>query len=226
MNRSEFEKFLVEATDRISLTDFVVSVVVALSLSWILARTYRICASSFSNRSQFADNFQMICFTTMIIITVVKASLALSLGLVGALSIVRFRTAVKDPEELAYLFFCIAIGLGAGAGQWLIATYGTIVVVALLLLRWRFRRDTTSSSVLCMVNAPGCSPEQIDAVIATVSQECRSAELKRLDESTDRTEVVMALVPSNYDHLRRLRGAVRDCVPKANISWVDHDGSL
>ena len=48
----------------------------------------------------------------MLIITVVKTSLALSLGLVGALSIVRFRSAIKDPEELLYLFFSIAIGIG------------------------------------------------------------------------------------------------------------------
>ena len=52
--------------------------------------------------------------TTMLIITVVKSSLALSLGLVGALSIVRFRAAIKEPEELAYLFLTIAIGLALG----------------------------------------------------------------------------------------------------------------
>jgi hypothetical protein len=59
----------------------------------------------------------MITMTTMLIITIVKASLALSLGLVGALSIVRFRAAIKEPEELAYLFLAIAIGLDFGAGQ-------------------------------------------------------------------------------------------------------------
>ena len=51
------------------------------------------------------------------VILIVKSSLALSLGLVGALSIVRFRTPIKEPEELIYLFLAIAIGLGFGAGQ-------------------------------------------------------------------------------------------------------------
>ena len=59
----------------------------------------------------------IIIITIMVVITIVKSSLALSLGLVGALSIVRFRTAIKEPEELAYTFFAIAIGLGAGADQ-------------------------------------------------------------------------------------------------------------
>ena len=53
--------------------------------------------------------------TTYIVIMVVKNSLALSLGLVGALSIVRFRAAIKEPEELVYLFLIIAAGLGCGA---------------------------------------------------------------------------------------------------------------
>ena len=55
--------------------------------------------------------------TTLLVIAVVKSSLALSLGLVGALSIVRFRTPIKEPEELAYIFLAIALGLCLGADQ-------------------------------------------------------------------------------------------------------------
>jgi hypothetical protein len=67
-----------------------------------------------------------------LIITIVKSSLALSLGLVGALSIVRFRTPVKEPEELAYLFMAIAIGLGMGADYRLETSVGTILILALV----------------------------------------------------------------------------------------------
>ena len=65
--------------------------------------------------------------TTMFIITIIKSSLVLSLGLIGALSIIRFRTAIKEPEELTYLFLAIAIGLGLGANQ------RTIILIAFLL---------------------------------------------------------------------------------------------
>ena len=58
----------------------------------------------------------VIALTTLLVISVVKSSLALSLGLVGALSIVRFRTPIKEPEELAYIFLSIAVGLALGAG--------------------------------------------------------------------------------------------------------------
>ena len=73
-------------------------------------------------------------------ILVVKSSLALSLGLVGALSIVWFRTPVKEPEELVYLFFAIAIGLGYAAGQVLVTT----VIVSLIMVMiyfWLSNRD-------------------------------------------------------------------------------------
>ena len=66
------------------------------------------------------------------VITVVKSSLALSLGLVGALSIVRFRTPIKEPEELGYLFLTIAVGLGFGAGFSLITTIITIAILSYL----------------------------------------------------------------------------------------------
>lgn len=71
-------------------------------------------ANSFSNTKH---SFSIVAMSTVLIISVVKSSLALSLGLVGALSIVRFRTPIKDPEELGYLFFLIGSGLAAGAEQ-------------------------------------------------------------------------------------------------------------
>ena len=65
-------------------------------------------APQFSDRSLFSKNFIFISLTTMLIITIIKSSLALSLGLVGALSIIRFRTAIKEPEELMfYLSHCL-----------------------------------------------------------------------------------------------------------------------
>jgi uncharacterized membrane protein YhiD involved in acid resistance len=72
---------------------------------------------------------------TTLVITVVKFSLALSLGLVGALSIVRFRAAIKEPEELVYIFFVISIGLANGANQFALSTVATLLIISFLLIR-------------------------------------------------------------------------------------------
>src|SRR3990167_973316 len=108
----------------VSPVGFIFNLLLAMFLGLILRDLYIRYGFSLTNRKTLASNFVMLILTTMFIITVVKSSLALSLGLVGALSIVRFRTAIKEPEELAYLFFCISIGLGLGADQVVITLVG------------------------------------------------------------------------------------------------------
>ena len=112
-----FEEFFSTSNVSVEFVPFVINLILAAVLSYILSRLYVRFGRSLSNRSQFAENFVLLSMTTMVIITIVKSSLALSLGLVGALSIVRFRAAIKEPEELSYLFLAIAIGLGLGANQ-------------------------------------------------------------------------------------------------------------
>ena len=85
--------------------------------------------------------------TTILIITVVKSSLALSLGLVGALSIVRFRTPIKEPEELAYLFISIAMGLGLGADQTIpTLVAGPTILAMMAIFKWT-RRDSQKKNL-------------------------------------------------------------------------------
>ena len=93
---------------------------------------YRQCNASVSDADSVARIFPLLTMVTIGVIAVVKSSLALSLGLVGALSIVRFRAAIKDPEELVYLFLCIGVGLALGAEQPLLAI--AIVVGATLFV--------------------------------------------------------------------------------------------
>lgn len=97
--------------------EFIIGFVFSGGCARFAGAVYTVFGSSMSNRKRFANTFVILTVTIMLVISVVKSSLALSLGLVGALSIVRFRTAVKEPEELAFLFFTIAVGLGFGSGK-------------------------------------------------------------------------------------------------------------
>ena len=72
-------------------------------LSWTISIIYKFYSTVLSNKKNFSNNLIIVSTTTMLIISIVKSSLALSLGLVGALSIIRFRTAIKEPEELSYI---------------------------------------------------------------------------------------------------------------------------
>ena len=125
MNKTDFE-FLLKDNLVLNFDNFILNLFVAVILSFIVQLFYLKFSNTLSNRLEFSKNFVILGITTTIVITIVKSSLALSLGLVGALSIVRFRAAIKEPEELVYLFLIISIGLGCGAGQVQIISVGVI----------------------------------------------------------------------------------------------------
>jgi uncharacterized membrane protein YhiD involved in acid resistance len=95
----------------------VVGFVLCIICSYVLKLVYQNFSRSISTRFQFAHLFPILSAATFLVIVIVKSSIALSLGLVGALSIVRFRTPIKEPEELVYLFIAIGLGIGFGADQ-------------------------------------------------------------------------------------------------------------
>ena len=115
-----------------SLSSFIINFFCGAVLSLLIRYHYTKFGSTITNRNDFANIFPFLTLTTILIISVVKSSLALSLGLVGALSIVRFRTPIKEPEELAYLFLCIATGLGLGANQTVVTILAVILILAFL----------------------------------------------------------------------------------------------
>jgi len=154
-----FEEFLTTSSTQIPPFEFVVNLLLTFLLAYILGYVYVKFGKLLSNRRAFARNFIAITMTTMLIITIVKSSLALSLGLVGALSIVRFRTAIKEPEELAFLFLCIAIGLGLGANQLLITLIAFVIIVSVLMLRSFSVKQEAHQNLLLMVSTQ--SPDKM-----------------------------------------------------------------
>ncbi len=112
-----------------------ISFVCCITTSLVIKFIYENKSNSLSSKSQIGNIIPVLSSLTFLIILVVKSSLALSLGLIGALSIVRFRTPVKEPEELIYLFFSIAVGIGYGAGQVVLTSFISFVII---LIIWFF----------------------------------------------------------------------------------------
>ena len=125
MDKSSLDFFLNENV-QIDTTQYLSSLICAAILSILIQFVYNKFSTTLSNKIDFSKNFVVLGITTTIVIMIVKNSIALSLGLVGALSIVRFRAAIKEPEELVYLFLVIAAGLGCGSGQIKITIMGII----------------------------------------------------------------------------------------------------
>ena len=133
MNKQDLSDYL-KTNINIDLPDFILNLIVVGVLCYLIKIFYIKFSTTLSNREEFSKNFILLGIATCIVITIVKNSLALSLGLVGALSIVRFRAAIKEPEELVYLFLVIATGLGGGAGQIKITISGMAIGFIIIYL--------------------------------------------------------------------------------------------
>jgi uncharacterized membrane protein YhiD involved in acid resistance len=112
------------------LTNFAV----ALILSFVIFLSYRIAFSGDVYSSRFNVSLVMLTLVTTIIMTVIGSNIALSLGMVGALSIVRFRTAIKDPRDTAYIFWCVAVGVCCGISDYLVAAIGSATIFLFMLV--------------------------------------------------------------------------------------------
>ena len=115
--------------------NFLLNIFICSVLLFALTLVYQKFVQTVSNKSRIAKVLMVLGLSTFLIISIVKSSLALSLGLVGALSIVRFRTAIKEPEELVYFFISIAIGLGLGAGQIVPTVLGIVFIFLAFLIK-------------------------------------------------------------------------------------------
>tara|TARA_B100000886_G_C20407694_1_gene485582 strand:- start:48 stop:551 length:504 start_codon:yes stop_codon:yes gene_type:complete len=164
--------------------------------------------------------------TTMLIITIVKSSLALSLGLVGALSIVRFRTAIKEPEELSYAFLSIAIGLGLGANQRLTTIIGTFIILTLVFLRSKFSKKSRASYMNLIISSPNKNDLDLDKIVANISKFSNSVRLKRLSESNNSLESSLTINIENFDNLLKIKNFLNKNYPEITINFLDDSGIL
>jgi uncharacterized membrane protein YhiD involved in acid resistance len=112
------------------LTNFFISAVIGC----VIFISYRISHSGVSYSARFNVSLVMLTLITTLVMNVIGNNIALSLGMVGALSIVRFRTAIKDPRDTAYIFWCIAIGICCGVSEYMIAAIGTAVIFGMMLI--------------------------------------------------------------------------------------------
>lgn len=215
-----FQKFLITQEQQVSLTDFLFNSGVIIVLAIILEFTYIKAARTISNRRQFAGTFLLIAFTTMLIISIVKSSLALSLGLVGALSIVRFRAAIKEPEELAYIFFAIAIGLGLGANQTLVVIEAFGIAMVILWGRF-FIKGRSKRQNLYLNFTANKKDVTLNQVTELVQKEFGKFYLKRYDENDKIIEASFMVDSPKPEKLQAFTEGISKISGDARVSFIE-----
>jgi hypothetical protein len=222
MNRLEtFQEFLSTQSIKVSVFDFLLNLLLTVLLSYILSVLYRRYAKTLSNRKQFSENFILIASATMLIITIVKSSLALSLGLVGALSIVRFRAAIKEPIELTYLFLVIAIGVGLGANQITVTCLGFTILILIIISRGHFSRIDTNRNLHLSISSETGNGLILENVVTVLKNNCSGVQLKRFDENNTTIEASFSVEFENFEKLQTCKTELRAIDKEISITLMD-----
>ena len=219
--------FFMNDTIQIDLNGFILSLICSVILSLLIQLFYMKFSSTLSNRMNFSKNFVILGTTTCIIIVIVKNSLALSLGLVGALSIVRFRTPIKEPEELAYLFLSIAAGLGLGANQTLPSIIAILIILAIMsILKKKGFTKKTKNMFITIERVFANENEKnkiFDDVNSIVSNNVEAFDLRRMDYSKDSIHITLIVNFKNLDSLKQLVIDLDKKYSGININYIDQN---
>lgn len=168
-----FKSSFLENVTAVSLFDMVLALILAFGLGMFIFLVYQKTCQGVMYSSSFGVTLIALTMITTLVILAVTSNVVLSLGMVGALSIVRFRTAIKEPLDIAFLFWSIAVGIVLAAGMIPLAVIGSVVIGVILLV---------------FVNRKShCIPYIV--VIQCEGQDSENAARTYLDEMTDRCVV-------------------------------------
>ena len=153
---------LLDQGKSLSVEEICVYIAMAAVLGLVIYLSYWITHAGTIYSRKFNVSLIMLTVLTCTVMLVIGNNVALSLGMVGALSIVRYRTAIKDSRDTAYIFWAIIAGICCGAGDYLIAAIGSAVVFVILLLLGRIRSDTRR---LLIIRGARNTERSIEAVV-------------------------------------------------------------
>jgi hypothetical protein len=210
-----------------SMPGFFINIILAIILSTILSRLYVMYGKSYSDRRVLSRTFLMLTLVTMLVITVVKSSLALSLGLVGALSIVRFRTPIKEPEELGYIFFSIAIGLGLGAASREVTLLMSVVIFVLIWYRSKREHVEDSYPNISLIISRDVSSVNnnilgLEDIISIIKTYADRVDVIRFEESNDYFEISVYVEVTSFSFVEQIRNKLKLVDDNLKIIFIDN----
>jgi len=159
------KEFILQQFGSLSALDFstvLLNNVVAVVFALFLMLTYRLTYAGTAYSRKYNVTLGMLVIITTLIMSVISSNVALSLGMVGALSIIRFRTAVKDMRDAGFIFWCIAIGVACGVSQYMLAGVSSVVIFLFMLV---FRQIGPDSKMLLIIRADNAAQNRAEAIV-------------------------------------------------------------
>lgn len=197
------------------------SFLLCIICSILLKFVFQSKSSSLTGKYHVGNVIPMMSLTTFLVITVVKSSLALSLGLVGALSVIRFRTPIKEPEELVYLFLAIGIGLGFGANQ-IIITLGCFLIIIFCIYFIFNREKTTNINDYNFVLNWNSSKINSNEIIKKLGQEINEIEIIKYDlEENNQHTLCLRISIIKIDEIEKIEKILKENFQDITYSFYE-----
>ena len=196
-----------------------VSLGITVLLGVFIYFIYRLQNRSAFYSKQFNLTLPLMAIVTAAIVLAMQSNIVISLGMVGALSIVRFRTAVKEPLDLLYLFWAISAGIICGAGLYLVAVIVSAVVTLAVFLLGMI--PAPKAPYLLVVNASDTAIEE--KLMKAVAEYAKNAKVKSRSMTASSVELIVELSTKNAPALTAAVGKVEGIT---TLTLMNHDGEL
>ena len=185
-----------------SLSQFIIGFTLTIILSLILRTIYVRFSSSVSNKLLIANIFPLFGVSIFLIVITIKSSIVLSLGLVGALSIIRFRTAIKEAEQIVYFLILTGISIATAAGSY----FFPIIMLFFIFVYNYFQKNKKSRSIhsindQLVITAEEISNKNIDSLIDALNKNGVNVEVQSLNKTDNKTIIVLKLSDFDLDKL-------------------------
>ncbi len=215
---------------RPSIFDFATNLFVSLGCGVVIALVYRLTYRGASYSSSFVNSLVLLSLITSVVILVIGNNLARAFGLVGAMSIIRFRTAVRDVQDIVFIFFSLSIGMAAGVGLNSVAIIGTLFISLIITLLdfIGFGRPARLKHLL-QISHDG-SPESETAIRAILKKYCRRTQLMNIRQISGQDEIE-AFYHLSIRHLKHQEEFIRklrelESVSQVNMFFEEEDNGM
>ena len=220
MSKKELLKYLIENNVGISVTQILISMCITVLLSMFIYWVYKKTYSGVMYSKNFNITIMLISTVTSMVMMIIGSNLALSLGMVGALSIIRFRSAIKDPKDIGFLFWGIAVGLSTGTGIYIIGIIGSIFIAFLLFI---FDRGIYNDNCyLLIVKGNDINFEKIESIIKEHTSKFNLKMKNSTDVFTEATYEIKLKRNEDNEILRELK-TIENII---NINIVSYNGEI
>ena len=212
----------------VGLASLLLNLIIGYILASLIGIHFRKFSTAFGNRKDFSRLFPILMLSVILIITVVKASLALALGLVGALSIVRFRTPIKEPEELIYLFLNIGLAIALGAGQTFAAIIACVVILILMAVsKKRMAKSFQENGLFLSISYTVAENAAKDTILTdlknVLTEYTVRVDLSRFDYSDSKVDALFFINIHTAEELDSIVFQLNNKFDQANISILEQN---